>query len=155
MAGARGSAGLAVTCQRNYLSAITSSVVPHPRGEKIQTKTRLPEFVRKPTWVCRSKVGRVVRRNAAPAVKPIQQNNSKGFCGHKGNSAKICNTYQLGSGLITHFSVRKWLKSPSLAGAGAAYVLAICLTAKHMLASAFSSQDQLSSVTNICLPTTA
>lgn len=87
--------------------------------------------------------------------KPIQQNNSKGFCGHKREPCKICNTYQLSSGLITHFTVLKWLKTPSLSGEGAAYVVAIWVTVKHMLASAVGSQDQLSSVTNICLPTTA
>lgn len=58
-------------------------------------------------------------------------------------------------GLITHFTVLKWLKTASLARAGAAYVLAIWMTAKHMLASAVSSQDQLSYATNICSPTMA
>lgn len=136
--------------------------------EKVQTKTHLPEIVRMPARVYSSKVGWVFCLNAGATLAHKQFNKitqevlrperlltRQSYKGKKPTSCKVCNIYRFRMGLITPFTVLKWLKTASLARAATTYALAIWMTVKHMLASAVSSQDQLSSATNICSPTMA
>lgn len=149
-------------------------------SKKLITKRRLPGGAArrtplKATAVYRSNAGRWTCLNARPlmlhplrinlspaenksikaakAIQSVKQEKFKGCMFWKCSRCKICSTCQLWTGFIIYFTVLKWLRM--LSSVRVIVVWATCVWSiwkpeKHMFASAVSSQDQLSSVTNIC-----
>lgn len=90
---------------------------------------------------------------ALKAIQSMKQEKLEGDMFEKCSRCKICSTYRLRIGFIIHFTGLKWLRMVSLVRVIAVWatcVLSIWKPEKHMFASAVSSQDQLSCVTNIC-----
>lgn len=117
-----------------------------------------------PAAVCRSNTGQWLRLNARPltllslTINLSQDRRLKRSRPRGGNKGRMFQApkdagriYQLRVGSVINYPVLKWLKMlVRVIAVCATCVLSIWKPGKHMFASAFSSQDQLSSVTNIC-----